>query len=262
MRSRLALWIRLVLALGFVLPLVPVAIWIFADRWSFPTRLPQDWGLNALRNLPADGAISATVRSLMVAGAVAMLAVLLGALAATSIIQSPKRSARFVEAVLLVPAVTPPFVLVMGVSPLAIRLGVPSSIAVVLVLTVLALPYATFLMRSALSRYDWRWEEEARSLGATKYMALRRVRLRILTRPLIAAALLAFLVGWTDYIVTLVVGGGELITLPMLIASATSAPGNDASLAAMSGVSILIPLLGFYLVQKNGLRSTKLAVGS
>ncbi len=262
MRSRWILGIRLVLGIGFMLPLIPVFIWIFANRWSFPARFPQVGGVNALRNLPSDGALSATVRSLLVASAVAAIAVVLGALAAALIVQSSKRSVRFIEAVLLAPAVIPPFVLVMGVSPLAIRLGVPSPIAVVLVLTVLALPYSTFVIRSALARYDWRWEEEARLLGVTKYTALRRIRLRILARPLITATLLAFLIGWTDYIVTLVVGGGELITLPMLIASATSAPGNDASLAAMAAISILIPLVGFYLAQKSGQASSKLAVAT
>ena len=58
-------------------------------------------------------------------------------------------------------------------------------------------------------------EDEARTLGADPRSVLLHVRIPLLARPLSAAALLAFLVGWSDYIVTLLVGGGQVVSVPL-----------------------------------------------
>ena len=60
---------------------------------------------------------------------------------------------------------------------------------------------------------------------------------------LAGGAVLAFLVGWGDYIVTGLVGGGQLVTFPVLIASTASGTGNEAAVAALSLSSLLPPLV-------------------
>ena len=60
-------------------------------------------------------------------------------------------------------------------------------------------------------------------------MVLPAVRSSILV-----AALLAFLVGWSDYVVTLLVGGGQLVTAPVLLGAAASGSGNDSTVAVMA----------------------------
>ena len=82
-------------------------------------------------------------------------------------------------------------------------------------------------MRAAYAAHDRGFEDEARTAG--RLAAGRRVRsvqLPLLAPALAGAAFLAFLVGWSDYIVTVLVGGGRLTTLPLLVASAASATGQ------------------------------------
>ncbi|OMQ16474.1 hypothetical protein A7K94_0202345 [Modestobacter sp. VKM Ac-2676] len=71
---------------------------------------------------------------------------------------------------------------------------------------------------------------------------LRRVQVPLLAPALAATAFLAFLVGWSDYVVTLLVGGGRLVTVPLLVASAASAVGNEAQVAALSLLAVLPPV--------------------
>ena len=244
--------LAIILGILFLLPMVPIGLWVFANHWTFPARLPQEWGVRSIAQFLSEGGVASFVNSLFIAVAVSLIAVPLSSLAASSLAGSKKGLARLIEAVLLFPAVIPPFVLVMGLSPWMIRFGVPSQLGVVITLVVLALPYSTFIMRSAYVRYDPRWEDEAQLLGATRLGVIRRVRLRIMTRPLATAAMLAFLVGWTDYLVTLVIGGGQIITLPMLAASASSAPGNESVLGIIAIISIALPLIGMTLIHRNG----------
>lgn len=100
----------------------------------------------------------------------------------------------------------------------------------------------SFIVRSALQAYDLRFEEDAAVLGVSKRLIVRRVRIPLLILPLTAAALAAFLVGWTDYVVTLIIGGGSVITIPLLVQSAASSFGNDSVVATISLISIVPPI--------------------
>lgn len=112
-----------------------------------------------------------------------------------------------------------------------------------LVLVVLAIPYTAFVMRTAYGAYDRAYEDEARLLGASRLQVLRRVHLPMIAPALGRAAFLAFLVAWSDYIVTVIIGGGELVTLPLVVAGAAAGLGNDAAVAVMSLAAVIPPII-------------------
>jgi putative spermidine/putrescine transport system permease protein len=232
----------LLLAAWFVLPLVPLALWGVADRWSAPAALPQEWGLSGVAAAEAQGAWPALLRSLGLGGLVALLATPLGALAGRALASRHLPAPVVVGAVLLSPLVVPPFVVAMGFDVLLLRLGIPAGVGMVLLLTVAALPYTSYVMRVAYGGYDQSFDDEARTLGASPRQVVRLVQFPLLAPALAAAAFLAFLVGWSDYVVTVLVGGGRLVTLPLLVASATSAVGNEAQVAALSLLATLPPM--------------------
>jgi putative spermidine/putrescine transport system permease protein len=231
------------LGLWFLLPLVPVLIWAVADRWAYPNVLPTSWGTVGWEQAVAGGAPGALARSLAIATATAILATVAGAMAAHALAWANPPFARGFSLLLLAPVFVPPFVVVMGLNPVLLRARVPGVLGVVLVLAVAAIPYTTFLLRAALVSYDRAVEDAARTLGATRSQALLRVRLPLLTRALAGAGLVAFLVGWSDYLVTVIVGGGQLVTVPMLVAAAIAGTGNAPVAAALSIAAIAPPLL-------------------
>jgi putative spermidine/putrescine transport system permease protein len=245
----------ILLAAWFLLPLVPLALWGVADRWSAPAVLPQDWGLSGLAEAEAQGAGPALVRSLGLGGLVAVLATPLGALAGRALASRQLPAPGVVGAILLSPLVVPPFVIAMGFDVLLLRMGIPAGAGVVLLLTVAALPYTTYVMRAGYGAYDPGFDDEARTLGASPVQVLRLVQVPLLAPALAAAAFLAFLVGWSDYVVTLLVGGGRLVTLPLLVASTASAVGNEAQVAALSLVTVLPPVALLLTVAAIGRRA-------
>lgn len=231
------------LAVWFALPLLPLVLWSFADRWSFPSVLPTALGIRSIDQAIAFGAVPALGRSLVLGIIVAIAATLLGALAARALTFGAVPGARVVSVLLLAPIALPPFAAVLGVNVVLLRAHVPSLVGVAMVLTVMALPYTAFVMRTAYGAYDRSYEEEARLLGAGRLQVLRRVQLPLIAPALARAAFLAFLVAWSDYIVTLIVGGGEVVTLPLVVASAAAGLGNDAAVALMSLSAVAPPVL-------------------
>lgn len=226
-----------------LLPLVPLLLWGAADRWPFPAPLPTSWGLSGWKQSIEQGAVSATGRSAGVGLLVAVLATPVGAMAAWVLTRQRTRLARFAEGLLLAPVAVPPFAVVMGLNVVALRVGLPGTGTLVLVLVVAAIPYTSYVMRAAYAGYDRGYEDEARSLGASRRQVLLRIHLPLAAPALATAAFLAFLVGWSDYIVTLIVGGGQLVTLPLLVGALSSASGNNAVVAATSLAALLPPLL-------------------
>ena len=231
------------LGLWFVLPLVPLLLWAAARRWSYPDVLPSSWGPEGFVAALNDGAGPAFATSLVLGLLTAGLAVPAGAMAAHALAVDPPPAARTITVLLLAPVFAPPFVVVMGLNVVLLRAHVPPLFGIALILMVTAIPYTTFVMRSAYAGYDRAIEDEARTLGADPRSVLLHVRIPLLARPLSAAALLAFLVGWSDYIITLLVGGGQVVTVPLKVASAASGTGNDAVLAALSVAAVAPPLL-------------------
>lgn len=244
-RTRRALGLLLVFLLlaWFLTPLLPLALWAGAESWSGTSGLPQRWGTGNLTSVYASDSGAAVLRSLALGTAVAVLATPAGAVAARALALRQVRGPRLIAALLFAPVALPVFAVVMGLNVVLLRLHVPGFLGITLVLVVSALPYTTFLMRAAYAAYDVAFEDEARTLGASPGAVRWRVRLPLLSPALAGAAFLAFLVGWSDYIVTLLLGGGRYVTLPILVASAASGTGNEPTVAALSLVALVPPAL-------------------
>jgi putative spermidine/putrescine transport system permease protein len=246
---------RGLLVLWLVLPVVPLLLWAVADRWTAPALLPQEWGGTGVREAVAGGAGGALARSCLLGLAVAALGTPLGAMAGRALASRDVPARGAVLAVLMSPLVLPPFAVALGVDVLLLRLRVPAELGVVVLLVVAALPYTTVVMRAAYAAHDRGYEDEARTLGATALRTVWWVQLPLLAPALAGAAFLAFLVGWSDYVVTVLVGGGRLVTLPLLLASAASATGNDAQVAVLCLVAILPPVALLAVVGSIGRRA-------
>jgi putative spermidine/putrescine transport system permease protein len=124
-----------------------------------------------------------------------------------------------------------------------------------------ALPYTTYVMYTTYLAHDVVYEEEARTLGASPARTLVRVHLPLVAPGLAAAAFLALLVAWSDYVVTVVVGGGLLVTLPVLVAS-NAGTGNEPVVAVLSLVAAVPPLALLVVLGLLGRRSRRQPVAA
>lgn len=223
--------------LWLLVPLVPVLVWALTDRWSGRAALPQDLGTSGWRGALDAGLAPALARSLLLGTTVALLATPLGALGGRLLGWGLVRRPRLVLGAVLLPVLLPPLAVAMGLDVVSLRLHVPGTLAVVVVLTVLALPYTTLTAAAGFSRLGPEPEEQARTLGASPRQARWLVTWPALRRSLGVAAALAFLVGWGDYVVTLLLGGGQLVTVPVLLASTAAGSGNEPTTAVLALVA-------------------------
>lgn len=235
----------LALASWLVLPVLPFIVWSVAHGWRFPDLLPQDWSGKAWSYAlsPTAGVLSSFATTTLIAAATTTLAAMIGLPAGRALGLHRFRGKGLVTLLLLAPAILPGLAVVFGLHGLFLRLGLTGSIpGVILAHLIPVLPYMTLIMAAVFSRFEPAYEDQARSLGATPLQTFRTVTLPAILPGLLTGALFAFLVSWSQYLLTLAIGGGRVQTLPLLLFSFASAGRNDVT-AAIALLYILPGLL-------------------
>jgi len=233
---RAALYIlRLTLYAFLVSPILALFLYALSTRWFFPQLLPSEWTLTPwLRQLSDPRTQAALATSLLTAGLTTVLALLLGLPAARVLGMRHFQGRALVLLILFLPTVVPPLAIGMGLNVLFLRLGLAGGIlGVVLVHLVPVLPYTIFALLGVFARYDEGYALQASTLGANMWQVWLRVALPLIGPGLAVAALFSFLVSWSQYLLTLLIGGGRVITLPILLFAAVSG-GNPTSIASLA----------------------------
>jgi len=224
-----------------LLPFLMLILWSFSTRWFYPQVLPAQWGLRAWQYVfgtAGSQIITGLIQSMLVALATAAISLLVGIPAGRALGLYNFRGKDAISIILMLPVIVPPLCVAMGLQLWFLKLGLTESFAgVVLVHLTFCLPYAVFVMWGVFSNYNLEYEDQARTLGATSWQLFSRVVLPLTLPGIIVAGLFSFLLSWSQYLSTLIIGGGRVITLPILL-FALMGSGDRPVAAAVSIVFV------------------------
>ncbi len=201
-----------------VLPLLLVVIFSFntSALTSFPlSGFTFDWYLRLFAN---ESFRPAFFNSFIIGMAVAVLAVVVGLLAALGLSRMNGSAPQLLLDVLSVPMMLPALItgialLSFFVRVLAIPLGLPT---VILAQLVVIEPFVIAVLYARLSNFDWTLVESARDLGASPLGAFMSITLPIIRPTVVGAALIALALSLDDFVITFfTIGSGN--TLPTLV---------------------------------------------
>lgn len=225
----------------FLLPLLILPVRAMADVWRAPALLPQQLGTRGLEALvsPMTNAGPAVATSLAVALITTLAALVVGWPAARTL-ATLTRGRPALLALLAAPLLVPPFAVGTGMATSFLRMGLADSLlSLVAAHLVYVLPYVVLVLLAGVTPQIAALEEAASVLGAGPVQRLRTVTLPAAAPALAIAALLGFVVSWSQYGTSLAVGGGRpllpLILLPFI--------GPDPQTAAALSLLFLLPPL-------------------
>ncbi|WP_237183093.1 ABC transporter permease [Roseomonas gilardii] len=210
--TRLGAWAVLLFLLLPIAVVLPVSL---TDQRYLS--MPQDgisWQHYArlLHSAPWQGSIA---QSFLVALLSTAIAVVAGTLCAIGCWRLGTRWAEAVRALMLVPIVVPTIVYALGLYRSYAQLGLLDSlIGVVLAHAVTGMPYVVIIASTALSGFDLRLEQAARSLGASAWLSTRSVLLPALLPAILSGAIFAFIHSWDELVLVLFIAGRRVFTLP------------------------------------------------
>lgn len=271
---KLKWWQQLLYQLGFaaIALFVLIPVWGLLQMsldgsingWPLEFRLwPKEFTLDVFRQVwerPAQSLsfLSALKNSLVVAGGAALLAISLGATMAYAFarLRFPGRQAGLFA--LLLGALLPPVALMTPLYILLSALGLRTNLlGLMMVYAAISMPLAVWNMRAAFQAVPKELEESAFLDGASAFRTFWRVTLPLALPSIAVAALIAFLIGYSEFAIGwLFVDKSANVTLAMAISGmqhniGTASWSNLAATAILMSVPVVII---FVVLQKYLLR--------
>lgn len=240
-------------------PIIVVALTSFnpTGRATIPESFTTRWYSDLMED---DQLISALWTSIQIAIGTALIASILGLLAAYGLsrFQFPGRGT--LQGLYYLPMLVP--AVVSGVSLLIWfnKIGLQGGYFTILIAHVIfALPFTLTIILTSFAGFDTRLEEAAQDLGATPFRTFRYITLPLVMPGVVGGALIAFTLSFDEFVLTFFVAGGGVQTLPLVIYNRIRyllSPEINAIATIVMGMSIGLLLLGQVAV---AIRSRKAA---
>lgn len=194
----------------------------------------------------------ATIRSIGVAMATAILAVIVGTPAAFFLSRQEFFAKTALLGFILSPIILPNIVVAVALFYAYSHVGlIGTNTGLVLGHTVFTLPYVIIAIMAVLKNYDQRLDQAARTLGADAARTFRYITLPLIKTGIITAFLFAFVRSFDELTIALFVSGGVATTLPrqmwseaLLNISPTLAAVSTLMLVFVAAIILVAELIG------------------
>ena len=260
MRKRLIWKLVLVVTLFVIfLPMALVVLWSVTERWAWPDLLPQRFSLRTVKELLFGFASlpHLLLSSITLALMVAVLATVVGVLTARATELYQFRGKALVRAGSFLPLLVPGTVFAMGIQITLIRMGLSDTMAgVVLVHLICAAPYSITILTDVTRALGSRYEEQAAVLGAAPLRAFWEVSFPALLPGILSSFSMAFIISYSQYFTTLMVGGGRVKTISLVLVPYIQS-GDRALSSIYSAAFVGSALLVFLIFEAFIRRCTK-----
>lgn len=212
-------WIQRLTIFGLAIIVgVPMLLLVFLSMgkgFNYPAILPDAINLESYRYLffkhPRLSLI--TMESVKLSTIVALLSLMIGMLAGKGLSNQKFKGSSLIKRLVLLPLLIPMVSVAMGLHMLFIKLHIANKlIGVILIQTVIALPYAVLIFTDLFSLIGEKWFEQGALYGATGIKKFMYITFPLLSDGIISAFSICFIVSFSQYFVTLLMGGGRIKT--------------------------------------------------
>lgn len=259
MKIRLFLKVCLVIAsIIFAFPMLILVLAAFSNRFAWPNLIPSEFSLRAFERLLANPLLSPAVLldSFFISLSVALLSALIALAAARALHHGSFSGKKLISSISILPVIVPATVFGLGSQLLFMQMGINHSVwAVLLSHLIITLPFALRIMLAASRALDGKLEEQARVLGAGKLSAFMHGALPLLTPSLLSAAALSFVLSYSQYFLTMLMGGGRVKTIASLAMPLIQ--GSDRSISAMMSLYFIGSSLVIFMLFQLAARAVK-----
>lgn len=225
-----------------IVPIVLVAMWAFADRWSWPNLLPESLSLRGFAEV-FSGRLGTgwpmILLSIGIALATAVLSTVVAAMAARAVAHYRWRGRALFSFSVILPFIIPTTVFAMGVQVLFIHAGIARTVpGVILAHSIVALPYAIIIMSDVTRAAGTRLEEAARTLGAGTWATTLHVTLPAILPGILSSLSMCYIMSFSQYFLTLLIGGGSVRTFAVVLFPYLSS--GDRTIAGAYGLTFIV----------------------
>ena len=210
-----------------------------------PVWLPEALNLTTYRTLFRDGDAWAVWNSLVTAGISTCLAMILGTLAAYSIVRF-RTGGTHLAIWIISQRMIPPICIAFPIFLLFVSLNLTDTYTgLILLYTAFNLPYVIWMMRGYIQEIPLELEQSALVDGLSRWAVLRRVVLPMARGGFFATAVFTFVFAWNDFLFALVLTTSEVVTYPVKV---TGYFGSQSTFWSKIGAMSMLGVLPMMIV--------------
>ncbi len=203
----------IVFILLILFPIAITLLWSFTVRWRFPDILPGDLSLYGIKAFINSGDYRIIPYSVLLSCAVSIISILMSVPAAMALTMD-FRGKKFFDILVFLPAFIPVTAAAMGVQVSFIKLGLAyNTFGVILMQLFPCLPYSVRILRGVYALIPEGYREISLNLGEGRIRTFLKITLPLLIPGITSAFFMVFIVSFSQYFITLLVGGGTVETL-------------------------------------------------
>lgn len=232
-----------------LLPLIILPIWSFFGRWPWPNIMPSGFSTRAITQILSSGTniYGLVLNSIILSLIVAFMASMIGMMTARALILYDFKFKKLFSFLSIMPIIVPATAFSMGIHVIFIKLGWANTyFGVILVHLIYALPYTINIMLDITSLVGDGLEIQAQVLGVKPLESFFYVTFPLLMPGIISSMSMAYIISYSQYFLTLLIGGGKVETLSVVMVPFIQS--GDRSLAAIYSCLFILSIFIVFLI--------------
>lgn len=234
-----------------LMPIIILCIWVFVGRWSWPSLLPESFSLRALKEIisPHAKVLRTLLSSVSLSLAVAVLSAVIGTMTARALVFYDFKGKRFINFLSISPIIVPGTVFAMGIHVTFIKMNLANTVlGIIIVHLIYTLPYSVNIMKDLTKSIGSQMEIQSYVLGVSPLKSFIYVTLPLLTPGILASISMAYISSFSQYFITLLIGGGRVKTFTTLMVPFI-AKGDRSISSAYAMIFMISTLFIFILIE-------------
>ena len=230
-------------------PMAILLLWTFVSRWPWPDLLPEAYSLRAIKDVfaPHTKIFSILFSNILLSLSVAILSAIVGTMTARALVLYDFVGKRLIEFLSIAPILVPGTVFAMGIHVVFIKMSLADTVLGVIIVHLLyTLPYSINIMKDLTKSIGKQMEMQAYVLGASPLKSFIYITLPLLTPGIMASISMAYITSFSQYFITLLIGGGKVKTLSILMVPFIAK--GDRSLGSAYALVFVISTLSVFVV--------------
>lgn len=237
-------------SLLFIVPTALLILQSISKTWRFQAGEGIVLQLKSYQVLLADPKLwEATFWSIAIGIGVLLINLVIGIMTGKALATLSFKWKPLLEVLLLSPILIPVLAIAMGLHLFMIRIGLADTwMGVVLIHLVPTVPYSIKIFHNAYNQLGRSMLEQPLILGASPFRQLVTVELPLMKAAIRSVTFLTIVISLSQYAITSIIGGGRIVTLPMIFFPFLDT-ANSSIMAAFSVWFATLPLLMYVLIE-------------
>ncbi|KRQ87455.1 putative 2-aminoethylphosphonate transport system permease protein PhnV [Caloramator mitchellensis] len=236
-------------------PLLIIFLWSFASTWSWPNLFPEGISTRGFVSIisKGNGSLEALINSIAISFCVTIIALIISIMAARALGLYEFKGKWIIKLAMFAPIIVPITPVGMGIHYIFIKLGIANTLLGIIIAHLIpTLPYGIRIITDIIEIVGDKFENQGKVLGASKVKVFINITLPMIMPGIITAGSLIFIVSFSQYFLTFIIGGGVISTFPIIMFPFIQ--NGDRVIASSYSIVFVVTAIIILLILENAVK--------